>query len=242
MSRERRAALVTGASRGIGRAIAFRLAEEGFDLTLSGRDAAALREAGAECARKADTTVATVPADMAKEADVRRLAEAHRDSYGRLDLLVLSAGVGSAGSLGGYPVRRFDKQFSVNVRAPFLLIDACMDLLRRTAPARIVAVSSLTGRAPEPGLAAYGASKAALSALCEAINTESSAEGVSATALQPGYVDTEMSSWAHDRISPDEMITSGDLAELVVTLTRLSPRSVVPYLPVVRAGTALWRA
>ncbi|MEV5843578.1 SDR family oxidoreductase [Streptomyces sp. NPDC051985] len=242
MTGARRAALVTGASRGIGREIAGRLAEEGFDLTLSARGADALREAAAECAKRGGTRVRTVPADMAADDDVQRVVEAHRMAYGRLDLLVLSAGVGSAGPLGNYPSHRFDKQFAVNVRGPFLLIDACMELLRDTAPARIVAISSITGLAPEPGLAAYGASKAALTALCAAVNTEVSAAGVTATAICPGYVDTDMSVWNHDRVPPTEMITSGDIAELVVTMTRLSPQAVVPYLPVVRAGAALWQA
>ncbi|MEU6371558.1 SDR family oxidoreductase [Streptomyces sp. NPDC046909] len=233
---------MTGASRGIGREIAGRLAEEGFDLTLSARGTDALREAAAECAKRGATQVRTVSADMAVEDDVRQVAEAHRTAYGRLDLLVLSAGVGSAAPLGSYPVHRFDKQFAVNVRAPFLLIDACMELLRSTAPARVVAVSSITGRAPEPGLAAYGASKAALTALCEAVNTEASADGVAATAICPGYVDTDMSAWNHESVPPSEMITSSDIAELVIAVTRLSSRAVVPYLPVVRTGSALWRA
>ncbi|WP_432066247.1 SDR family NAD(P)-dependent oxidoreductase [Streptomyces sp. C10-9-1] len=242
MSETRRAALVTGASRGIGRAIALRLAEEGFDLTLSARGADALRKTAVDCADRGGTNVTTVPADMADEDDVRRVARAHRTAHERLDLLVLSAGVGSAALLGSYPARRFDKQFAVNVRAPFLLIDTCMDLMRRTAPARIVAISSITGCAPEPGLAAYGASKAALTALCEAVNTEASADGVAATAILPGYVDTDMSAWNHDRVPPTEMITSDDLAELVVSLSRLSPRAVVPSIPVLRSGSTLWRA
>ncbi|MFC4469820.1 SDR family NAD(P)-dependent oxidoreductase [Streptomyces xiangluensis] len=241
MTGARRAALVTGGSRGIGRAIACRLAEEGFDLTLSARGTDALGEAAEECA-KHGVRVETVAADMAAEDDVRRVADAHHAAYGRLDMLVLSAGVGSAASLGAYPSHRFDKQFAVNIRAPFLLIDACMDLLRQTAPARIVAISSITGQAPEPGLAAYGASKAALTALCEAVNTEASADGVAATAICPGYVDTDMSAWNHGRVPPTEMIASGDIAELVVALTRLSPRAVVPWVPVVRSGAELWRA
>ncbi|ADI11776.1 3-oxoacyl-(acyl-carrier-protein) reductase [Streptomyces bingchenggensis BCW-1] len=242
MTRARRAALVTGASRGIGREIAGRLAEEGFDLMLSARGGDALREAAAECGKRGGTHVRTVPADMAVEDDVRRVIDAHRTAYGRLDLLVLSAGVGSAVPLGSYPSHRFDRQFAVNVRAPFLLIDGCMELLRHTAPARIVAISSIAGQAPEPRLAAYAASKAALTALCEAVNTEASADGVAATAICPGYVDTDMSAWNHDRVPPAEMITSGDIAELVITMTRLSPRAVVPYLPVVRTGSQLWRA
>jgi 3-oxoacyl-[acyl-carrier protein] reductase len=242
-----RAALVTGASRGIGRTTARRLAQEGYDLTLTGRDEATLATAAAELTELGGRVEVT-PADMAIEADVRRVAQEHGAAFGRLDALVLSAGVGSSAPLGGYPLKRFDKQFTVNVRAPFTLIDECIGLLRATAKevslsgTKIIAISSITASVPEPGLAAYGASKAALIALCEAVNTEASADGVTATAICPGYVDTDMSAWMHDRIPPTEMITADDLAELVLTITRMSAHAVVPQIPVVRAGSQLWRA
>jgi short-subunit dehydrogenase len=240
-------ALVTGASRGIGRAIASRLAQEGYDLTLAARDIDALRAVAEDFGRRG-VRAEVVGADLAAEDDIRRVADAHRAAYGRLDALVLSAGVGSAGPLGGYPLSRFDKQFAVNVRAPFILIDTCLDLMRDTAKlapctgVKIVAIASVTAYAPEPGLAAYAASKAALIALCEAVNTEASVDGVAATAICPGYVDTDMSTWVHEQIAPESMVTSDDVAELVLALTRTSRRAVVPHLPVVRAGTALWRA
>ncbi|GAA4994849.1 acetoin reductase [Yinghuangia aomiensis] len=243
----RPAALVAGASRGIGYAIARRLACAGYDLTLSARDAAALDEVAADLA-ELGARVATVPADMADEGTPRRVAAEHAERFGRLDALVISAGVGSAAPVAGYPVKRFDKQFSVNVRSPFLLIGECLELLRATAArrpttgAKIIAISSVTAQAPEPGLAAYAASKAALSALCAAVNTEESVHGVAATAICPGYVDTDMSAWTHDRIPPEAMIAADDIAELAVSLTRLSRRAVVPELAVLRSGSELWRA
>jgi NAD(P)-dependent dehydrogenase (short-subunit alcohol dehydrogenase family) len=243
----RPAALITGASRGIGYAIAHRLASEGYDLTLGARDPATLSEA-AKRLTELGVRVETVPGDMAVEEDVRRTTAAHAGYFGRLDALVISAGVGSAGPVAGYPLKRFDKQFAVNVRSPFLLIGECLELMRATATRRpttgtkIVAVSSVTARAPEPGLAAYAAAKAALVALCASVNTEESTHGVSATAICPGYVDTDMSAWTHDRIAPEEMISAADIAELAFAVTRLSRHAVVPELPVVRAGAELWRA
>jgi NAD(P)-dependent dehydrogenase (short-subunit alcohol dehydrogenase family) len=120
--------------------------------------------------------------------------------------------------------------------------------LRRAAAAhpergaRVVAIASLTGVAAEPGLAAYGATKAALISLCQSINVEESAAGISATAIAPGYVDTEMSSWVHDQIDPADMIEPGDIAELVAALTRLSGRAVVPSILIARRGETQWRA
>ncbi len=250
-------ALVTGASRGIGRAIAERLAEAGFSLTLSGRHADSLDEVarglvargpGARGPGGTGARIETVPADMAAEDDVRRLAQGHAQRFGSLDLLVLSAGVGTSGALDGYPVHRLDRQVTVNLRHPFVLIQESLPGLRRAAAAhpergaRIVAIASLTGVASEPGLAAYGATKAALISLCQSVNVEESASGVSATAIAPGYVDTEMSAWVHDRIDPADMIEPGDIAELVLALTRLSGRAVVPSIVVARRGASQWLA
>jgi 3-oxoacyl-[acyl-carrier protein] reductase len=243
----RPSALVTGASGGIGRAIAERLAEAGFGLTLSGRRPGPLAEVAQKLAATgAETRI--IAADMSSEDDVRALARGHAAHFGSLDLLVLSAGSGTNGSIDGYPVRRFDRQVEVNLRAPFLLIQQCLPALRDAAAsrrdrgARIVAIASLTGIASEPGLAVYGATKAALISLCQSVNVEESAAGVTATAISPGYVDTEMASWVHDRIDPADMIEPGDVGELVVALTRLSARAVVPNIVIARRGGTQWQA
>ncbi|GAA4527721.1 SDR family NAD(P)-dependent oxidoreductase [Nonomuraea ferruginea] len=247
MTTTRPAALVTGASRGIGLAIAERLAAAGHDLTICARGGDALAAAGVRLAALG-AAVRAESADMAAEDDVRGLARAHEDAYGRLDVLVVAAGVGTAGPVDTAPLHRFDKQFAVNVRAPYTLVQALLPTLRATAAARpdhgvkIIMLSSLTGAFPEPGLAAYGASKAALISLCRSLNAELSADGVTATAICPGYVDTDMSAWVHDRIDPADMIRTADVAELAMSLTRLSSRAVVSELVVTRPGGQLHRA
>lgn len=240
-------ALVTGASRGIGRSIAERLAAAGFSLTLTGRHQDPLEEV-ARAVAGTGVGLQIVLADMAAEDDVRRLARSHAHRFGALDLLVLCAGFGSGGALADYPVQRFDRQVAVNVRSPLVLVQECLPSLRRAAKrqpergARIVAIASLTAIAAEAGLAAYGATKAALISLCQSINVEESASGIIATAIAPGYVDTDMVSWVHDRIDPADMIAPGDIAELVAVLTRLSARAVVPSIAVTRRGDTQWRA
>jgi len=185
---------------------------------------------------------------MSSEDDIRALARAHAGRFGSLDLLVLSAGTGTSGRIADYPMRRFDRQMTVNVRAPFALVQECLPALRRAAAARpahgsrVTAIASMAGIASEPGLAAYGAAKAALISLCQSINAEESSAGVTATAIAPGYVDTEMSAWVHDRIDPDQMIPPADIAELVLALAQLSARSVVPLIAISRAGETHWQA
>lgn len=86
----------------------------------------------------------------------------------------------------------------------------------------------MTAIASGPGLAAYGAAKAALISLCQSIGAEESPAGITATAIAPGCVDTEMSTWVHDPIDPGQMISPGEIAELILTLAQLSARSLIP--------------
>ncbi|MGD0605575.1 MAG: SDR family oxidoreductase [Streptosporangiaceae bacterium] len=240
-------AMITGATGGIGRVIAGRLARAGYRLTLSGRDETVLAEL-AEGLAAGGNEPQVVPADMTSEQDVRELAGRHAGRFGSLDLLVLSAGTGTSGRIEGYPMRRFDRQLTVNLRAPFALVQECLPALRQAAAARpdhgarIVAIASVLGIVSEPGLAAYSAAKAALISLCQSINGEESSAGVTATAIAPGFVDTDMSAWAHGRIDPGEMIPPADIAELVLALTQLSARSVIPLVAMSRPGPTQWRA
>ncbi|MEU7812871.1 SDR family NAD(P)-dependent oxidoreductase [Pseudonocardia sp. NPDC049154] len=184
----RRTALVTGASRGIGALIAQRLAADGWDLTLSARSAGPLEALGGRLSAEHGITARAVPADMAAEDDVVALADAHGRASDRLDALVLNAGMGSIGPLAEFPARRLDKLYTVNVRSAYVLTQRLLPVLRKTAggdvgTAKVIAVSSLTGVAGEPLNSAYGASKAALTSLCETLNTEESHGGVTATAV-----------------------------------------------------------
>ena len=242
-----RSALVTGATGGIGGAIAGRLAAAGYRLTLSGRNEAALAKLASDLA-DSGAELQVVPADMTSEDEVRALARRHDGRFGSMDLLVLSAGTGTSGRIADYPMRRFDRQMTVNVRAPFALLQECLPALRRAAAARpahgarIAAIASMAGIVSEPGLAAYGAAKAALISLCQSVNAEESVAGVTATAIAPGFVDTEMSAWVHDRIDPAEMIPPADIDELIHALTQLSARSVIPLIAISRAGETHWQA
>lgn len=243
----RRTALITGASRGIGLQIARRLAAGGYALTISARREPGLLEAADEL-RAAGADVVSVVANLADDDDVRRLAADHADRFGALDVLVLNGGVGAESPVAAMPLKKYDLLFKVNLRAQFLLIQLALPMLRKAAAtrpsrgAKIVALASITGVASEPGLAAYGASKAGLISLCETVTLEESGNGVTATALAPGYVDTDMTAWKHGTLAPESMLTSNDVAELVVAISRLSAHAVVPSVVLTRAGEQIWRA
>ena len=220
-------ALVTGGSSGIGLAIAQMLAEEGYALTLAGRNLDRL-----EAAREGlDASV--VQADVASEEDCTRLVTEHIALHGGIDVLVNSAGVGIAGTIGDTTTKAWDLQQAVNLRGAFLVTRAALPELRLTK-GLVVNLASIAGTVPTPGLAAYGATKAALIALTRTLAREESDNGVRATALCPGFVDTPMAAWSG--IPPEEMITTRDCAEIVRALIRLSPAARVPVVVLERAG------
>lgn len=241
-------ALVTGASRGIGLGIATRLAEQGRGLTITARSQDTL-DAVADGFRAAGAPhVLAIAGDMADAEHLAAAVQAHGEQFGTMTALVLNAGVGTAGAIGEFPMRRFDKTIDVNLRAPFILLQAALPLLRAGAAAhpdkgaKVIALSSITGVYPEAGLGLYGATKAALISLIETLNAEESAGGVTGTAIAPAYVDTDMAAWTHDTVPPETMIQVSDIVELVDAQLRLSARAVVPRLVVNRAGASAFQA
>ena len=222
------AALVTGGSSGIGLAIARMLRDEGFDLTLVSR-----RPEKVEAA-VADLGAAGVAANMAVAEDCERVVAQHRDRFGRLDVLVNSAGVGIGGRVEDLPLKSLDLQLGVNLRGLFLVTQAAIPLLRESQ-GWIVNLASIAGTVPTPGLATYGATKAAVIALTRSLNEELDADGVRAIALCPGFVDTPMAQWSG--IEPAEMIRPEDCAEVVRMCLRLSPQARIPQVVVERMGS-----
>jgi NAD(P)-dependent dehydrogenase (short-subunit alcohol dehydrogenase family) len=220
-------ALVTGGSSGIGLAIAQMLADEGYALTLAGRKLDRL-----EAAREG-LDAAIVQADVSSEDDCLRLVTEHLERHGGIDVLVNSAGVGIAGTIGDTTTKAWDLQQAVNLRGAFLVTRAALPELRLTK-GLVVNLASIAGTVPTPGLAAYGATKAALIALTRTFAREEADNGVRATALCPGFVDTPMAAWTG--IPGEEMITPEDCAEIVRALIRLSPAARVPVVVLERAG------
>ena len=241
-----RSALVTGASRGIGAAIADRFAADGWDLTISARGREALEKKAAELLERGAGRVEVLPADMTDADAISALGTAHAEAFGRFDALIVNAGMGSKGAIADLPVKRFDRLYEVNVRAPYILLQSVLPALRATAEAhgaaKVIAVASITGVYPEPELSAYGATKAALISLCETFNLEESRSGVSATTIAPGYVNTDMTDWLKDRIPADEMITADDIAVIAHSITQLSRYAVLPNVVITRPGENLHRA
>jgi len=223
-----KAALVTGGSSGIGFALARMLRDEGYALTLVSRTAAKVESAAAELGASA------VAADVSLEDDCERALAAHIERHGRLDVLVNSAGLGIGGRVEDMTAKQWDLQFGVNLRGLFLLTRGAIPLLRETR-GHIVNLASIAGTLPTPGLAAYGATKAAVIAFTRSLNEELDGDGVRALALCPAFVDTPMAAWTG--IPAEEMIQPDDCAELVRAVLRLSPYARVSQILVERLGS-----
>ncbi|HYZ29009.1 MAG TPA: SDR family oxidoreductase [Thermoleophilaceae bacterium] len=228
-----RAAIVTGASRGIGRAIAGALAEEGYSLTLSARKPDTLEETAAAF-RDKGYEVEAVAANMADEGAVRSVVERHRERFGRLDVLVNNAGVGIGAAVGEHQTKYVDMQIAVNLRAIILLYRESVEMLRAAGAehrnALVVNLSSIAGKSGQPWLSVYSATKAAVLGYTQAMNKELNGEGIKSVAFCPGFVDTDMTDFVKGTVDPSEMMTPDDIAQAVRFLLRLSPACIVPEI------------
>jgi NAD(P)-dependent dehydrogenase (short-subunit alcohol dehydrogenase family) len=190
-----RAALLTGASSGIGLAIAHTLGEEGYALTVAARRPEKLTAAADELRAKG-YDVEEVAANMADEAEVQLVVARHRERFGRLDVLVNSAGVGIGAAVADVETKRVDMQLDVNLRAIILFYRECAEMLRAAGAehrnALVVNLSSISGKSGQPWLSVYSATKAAVIGWTQAMNKELAAEGIKSVALAPGFVDTPM--------------------------------------------------
>jgi NAD(P)-dependent dehydrogenase (short-subunit alcohol dehydrogenase family) len=222
-----RAALVTGGSSGIGFAIARALAGEGFALTLASRRPESVEAAGQELG------AFTVAADVANDEDCKRLVHEHHERHGRLDVLVNSAGIGIGGPIEKLTTKQIDLQLAVNLRGLLIVTQAAIPMLRESR-GLIVNLASIAGTVATPGLSVYGATKAAVISLTRTMNAELEDDGIRATAISPGFVDTPMAAWSG--LGADEMIRPEDCAEIVLMLLRLGPRARIPNVVIERLG------
>jgi len=234
-----RAALVTGGSSGIGLAVARLLGQEGYAITLSARRDAKLQEA-AEGLRAEGLEVNAVVAQMAEEGDVVNLVAAHRGQFGRLDVLVNSAGIGIGQPMDSIQTRHLDIQLGVNLRGLIIATRESLPMLREAGAehgkALIVNMASIAGKSGEGWLSVYSATKAGVIAFSQATQKEVGDSGIQVTALAPGFVDTPMTDFVKESVGAEQMIRPQDIAEAVRMLLRTSRNCVIPEIVFLRPG------
>jgi NAD(P)-dependent dehydrogenase (short-subunit alcohol dehydrogenase family) len=237
-----RAAIVTGASSGIGLATAQVLGEEGYGITMAARRPEKLDAAVAALAEQG-FDVHGVAGNVAEEDAIKRVVEAHRERYGRLDVLVNNAGLGVGAPVGEIQTKRLDMQLEINLRSIILFYRECLDMLQEAAKRHknvlVVNTASISGKRGEAWLSVYSAAKHGVVGWTEAMNRELGAQGIKSTALCPAFVDTPMTDFVKEHVPADDMIRPADIAESVRYLLRLSPACVIPEIMFVRPGDAL---
>ena len=220
--------LVTGASRGIGRAIALSYAREGARLIVSGRNQADL-EALAEEIRGLDTACEVIPTDLREPEEVENLVERSQTAFGQVDILVNNAGVGSWAPVSQLTLEQYNDMFNVNVRAVFLLTRAILPGMIARGMGHIINIASTSSRWTYPEGTVYCASKFAVLGFNEALAKEVRETGVSVTAICPGQVNTYLGDsgpedWTEGMLEPE------DVADVVIQVSTLPSRAIVTEL------------
>ena len=202
-----KAALVTGASSGLGRATAIALARSGADIALVARSAEELQSAKEEVL-EAGRRALGLPTDLAKEEETSATVERTIEEFGRIDVLVNAAGTDAPGSVEELDAEEWDRTLDVNLRAPFLLSKAAFPHMREAGGGMIVNISSVAGKKGWANASAYCASKFGLTGFTEALADEGKRYGIRAIVLYPGAMDTN---WG--ALSPEERQEEGESNE-----------------------------
>jgi NAD(P)-dependent dehydrogenase (short-subunit alcohol dehydrogenase family) len=231
--------LVTGGSSGIGLAIARALGEDGYGVTISARRPEKLETAARELEAEGLDAQA-VPAQLGEEDEVVAMVAAHRERYGRLDVLVNNGGVGIGEQMDEITAKKLDIQLGANLRGLILATREGLPLLREAGgehgKALIVNMASIAGKVGQAWLSVYSATKAGVVGFSQATQKECDGQGIQVTAFCPGFVDTPMTEFVKGQVPAEKMIRPEDIAEGVRFLLRTSPAVLVPEIVFTRPG------
>lgn len=224
MARTGRVALISGATRGIGRETALGLAQDGYDLALLARTHRDLTELVSELwtrtGRHGDHTIHAV--DIADQQVIQKTVFAVHQHYGRIDVLVNNAGAYVSGGIE-LSEQELEHILQVNLVAPFLLMQAVLPVMKQQGSGYVFNIASRAGKVGFAGDGAYVASKFGLVGLSESIYREYASAGISVTALCPGWTNTGMAQEAKTPLAPEQMIQPSDILETLRWLLRLTP-------------------
>ena len=207
-------ALVTGASRGIGKVLAMELASLGYDLALVARDALALADVIAALPDACAKAVA-IPADLTQEESYERIVEEAVAQLGGLDVLVNCAGIPQAGPFETVSPEQWDAIFAVNAKAPFFICKAALPYLKKSPKPVVINIASVVGFKGYIHQSAYSSSKHALTGFTKVFAKEVQPFGIRVHLNNPGGVATEMVTQMRPDIKPDELIQPEEIAEIV---------------------------
>lgn len=220
-------AIVTGGSRGIGRAVAVRLAKDGMNLVINYRGNSAAAEETERLCRELGAKVLLVQGDVSRAEDCEKLAAQAKEAFGRVDVLVNNAGITRDGLLARMTEEDFRAVLDVNLVGPWNMMKAVNRIMMKQRYGRIVNLSSVTGLMGNMGQTNYAAAKAGILGMTKSYAREVASRGITVNAVAPGFIDTDMTE-AMPEGAKDKIVTGipmgrtgkpEDVAEAVAFLT-----------------------
>ena len=233
-------AVITGAGRGIGRAVAMALGGAGADLVLAARSKNELDQVAVDLLHQGGPEALVVETDLQNEDSIRNLVRRTTDRFGRLDILVNNAGAIHAGPMDQTRTEDFDRCMNVNARGPFILCREALGLLKKADPGYIVNVASVVGVKGYPNQSAYTASKHALRGWSMALAEELKGQNVRVHVICPGGVNTDMATKVRPDIGKDDLMAPEEIAELVLYLVTHRGNAVIDEIHLRRATANPW--
>jgi NAD(P)-dependent dehydrogenase (short-subunit alcohol dehydrogenase family) len=229
------AAIVTGAGRGIGRAIAHRLAAAGASVAIASRTKSEI-DATRRSIEEAGGRALAISADVTQAGNVALLIEQSRRAFGHLDILVNNAGVAPLAEIEQMSPANFDAVLATNIRAVYLCCRAVWPIMSAGGGGAIINISSVAAYDPLPGFAAYGAAKAFVNAYTRALAAEGAAKNIRVYAVAPGAVETAMLRRAFPAFPKEQTLSPDEVAALVETLLLPAYRHVSGQTITIRKG------
>jgi 3-oxoacyl-[acyl-carrier protein] reductase len=232
-------AIVTGASRGIGRAISIALAQESATVVLAARSVRKLQET-AQRVKQAGGKAQVVVTDLTEEKSIKNLVKVTKQKFGRLDMLINNAGITHSARLNETKTKDWDRCFLVNSRAPFLLCREAMPLLEKAETAYIINIASVVGVKGYPQQSAYTASKHAIRGMTISLAEELKGSNIRVHLLCPGGVDTELIPRVRPDLKSEDLMRPEEIAELVIYLVTHKGKARIDELHVRRSTSSPW--
>ena len=231
-------ALITGAGRGIGKAVALTLAQSGCCVILTARSVSQLEEVQREVERRGGTGVAS-PGDLTRDEDIEKLVARSQQAFGAVDILINNAGWGKRAPVVRASIADWDQTFRLNLRAPMILAQRLLPAMIQKGEGAVINIGSVSGKTGEANGAAYSASKFGLIGFTQSLYEEVREHGIKVSVILPGFVDTPLIP-PNRQLDRSKMIQADDIAQTVLYVLT-SPATSCPVEITVRPQRTPYR-